>query len=65
MALPIVGVGFWKLATTVLAGVVAYERLIDKPDTVIINEQETTWKEISVVVLAAAGGFYLASKVMK
>ncbi|MEW8027433.1 MAG: hypothetical protein AB2806_06805 [Candidatus Thiodiazotropha sp.] len=65
MALPVIGIGFWKLATTVLVGVVAYERLIDKPDTVIINEKETTWREYTVIALAAAGGFYLASKAVK
>ncbi|MCU7841818.1 MAG: hypothetical protein KZQ94_20890 [Candidatus Thiodiazotropha sp. (ex Troendleina suluensis)] len=48
-----------------LGGVITWERFLDKPDTVIIHQKETTWKEFAVIGLAAAGGFYLASKVTK
>ncbi|MES9972705.1 MAG: hypothetical protein ABW094_00490 [Candidatus Thiodiazotropha sp.] len=46
-----------------LAGMVVYEKYIDGPD--IVNNYGPTWKEYVVMGLAAAGGFYLASKAGK
>ncbi|MCG7867356.1 MAG: hypothetical protein JAY74_13450 [Candidatus Thiodiazotropha taylori] len=48
-----------------LAGALAWERFIDEPEQVIIHEHGPGWKEYAVIGLAAAGGFYLASRVVK
>ncbi|MEW8346755.1 MAG: hypothetical protein AB2687_00460 [Candidatus Thiodiazotropha taylori] len=55
--------GAWLIAG--LAGALAWERFIDKPDQTIIHDYGPGWKEYAVMGLAAAGGFYLASRAVK
>lgn len=68
MAVPAV-IG-WKAATWLLAGIstglagaLAWEKVIDEPD--VVNNYGPDWKGYAVLGLAAAGGFYLASRVIK
>jgi hypothetical protein len=63
--MPAIPLWVWQALGSVSTSWLVWERFLDKPDTVIINEKETTWKEYAVIGLAAAGGFYLASKVVK
>lgn len=46
-----------------IGGVALWEKVIDGPD--VVNNYGPDWKGYAVLGLAAAGGFYLASRVVK
>lgn len=62
----------WKAATSIFAilsagaaGALVWEKMIDDPDIGTVNNYGPDWKGYAVLGLAAAGGFYLASRVVK
>lgn len=65
MALPAIPIGVWKIATAILGGVVTYEVLLDEPEVIHQHQYGPDWKGYAVLSLAALGGFYLASRVVK
>lgn len=60
---------FAVYATTTIIGAVGgialWEKFVDEPEIGTVNNYGPDWKGYAVLGLAAAGGFYLASKVAK